>query len=84
MIDLILDAIKEAGIKVEETETLKGSCMVPGLSIGEGNIRPTIYENSIKNMDSTELMWFVFEIMDSTPEIAMSIAMVNSFTSPIY
>ena len=48
--------IEEYGYKVQEVEALKGSCMVQGLSIGEGTVRPTVYASAIKDMDDGSII----------------------------
>ena len=64
--------IGESGFKVQEVEALKGSCMVQGLSIGEGSVRPTVYESGIKDMDEHELIAFVTHAMDKAPQVNLT------------
>lgn len=64
--------IEESGYKVQEVEALKGSCMVQGLSIGEGTVRPTVYASVIKDMDEQELLSFVAHSVDQAPQIDLS------------
>ena len=64
--------IEESGFKVQEVEALKGSCMVQGLSIGEGTVRPTIYANAVENMDKQELLSFVSRSVEKAPQINLA------------
>lgn len=60
--------IENAGFVVNEVETLKGSCIIPGLSIGEGSVKPTIYGRTVADMDEKELLRFIHNAMDQLPE----------------
>lgn len=64
--------IEESGFKVQEVEALKGSCLVQGLSIGEGTIRPTVYASVIEDMDEQELLSFVAHSVDKAPQIDLA------------
>lgn len=64
--------IEESGYKVQEVEALKGSCIVQGLSIGEGTVRPTVYASVIKDMDEQELLSFVAHSVDQAPQIDLA------------
>lgn len=59
------------GIAVEERMTRKGSCLVEALSIGEGNIKPSIYEKTIENIETEE------ELMDMVESITGNVPQVN-------
>lgn len=64
--------IGDAGFPVKEVEAMKGSCMVKGLSIGEGTVRPTIYAKTIEDMDERDLLNLIAHSMDRVPEIDLS------------
>ncbi len=53
------EIMENAGIEVKEVEVMKGGKMVRGLSIGDGNVKPTVYESTVENMDPDELLRFV-------------------------
>ncbi len=59
--------MENAGIEVNEVETVKGSCHVKGLSIGSGRIRPAFYEQTISGMNAEELMGFAQRTMAELP-----------------
>lgn len=65
--------LENAGITVQETEVLKGSVRMEGLTLGEGPIRPTIYEPSISNMDEKELIRFANNSDIQAPDINIAL-----------
>lgn len=71
--------IGEAGFKVKEVEALKGSCMVKGLSVGEGPVRPTIYAKTIEDMDERELLNLIAHSMDRVSEINLAFTKDKDF-----
>lgn len=64
--------IGDAGFKVKEVEALKGSCKVKGLSIGDGAVRPTIYSQTVEDMDEQELLNLVVHSMNRVPDINLA------------
>ncbi len=66
--------LENAGIKVQEVDTLKGSCKVAGLSLGEGPVRPTLYGQTVEEMTEEELVQFALWAMEQIPEVDISFA----------
>ncbi len=71
--------IMDAGIKVRDVETLKGSCKVQGLSVGEGSIRPTLYEKTIEDLDEIELIDLVERTMKNVPDVNIAVTKDKEF-----
>lgn len=65
--------IEGAGIMVRDVETMKGSCRVPGISIGDGQICPTLYGQTIEDMDESELLEFATYAMNKIPELDLAV-----------
>ena len=71
--------LENAGIKVQEVDTLKGSCKVAGLSLGEGPVRPTLYDQTVEEMTEEELVQFALRAMEQIPEVDISFARDKDF-----
>ena len=71
--------LENAGIKVQEVDTLKGSCKVAGLSLGEGPVRPTLYGQTVEEMTEEELVQFALRVMEQIPEVDISFAKDKDF-----
>lgn len=71
--------LENAGIKVQEVDTLKGSCKVAGLSLGEGPVRPTLYGQTVEEMTEEELVQFALRAMEQIPEVDISFAKDKDF-----
>ena len=65
-----LEILREAGIKAEEGSALKNGRRIPSIIVGEGLIRPTLYQHHIENIeDADELIKFVKEVITERPEV---------------
>ena len=65
-----LEILREAGIKAEEGSVLKNGRRIPSIIVGEGSIRPTLYQHHIENIeDADELIEFVEIILNERPEV---------------
>ena len=71
--------LENAGIKVQEVDTLKGSCKVAGLSLGEGPVRPTLYGQTVEEMTEEELVQFAQRAMEQIPEVDISFTKDKDF-----
>ena len=71
--------LENAGIKVQEVDTMKGSCKVPGLSLGEGSVRPTLYGQTVAEMTEEELVTFAQRALDQIPEVDISFTRDRDF-----
>lgn len=63
------EVLEKNGMEVKLVDAMKGSCIVQGLSIGDGMIKPTLYEPGIADMTEEELIAFVRKTMEQVPEI---------------
>lgn len=66
------EIMENAGIEVKEVEVMKGGKMVKGLSIGSENVKPTVYESTVENMDPYELLRFVRGSMEHAEDMDFS------------
>lgn len=58
------------GISYEEKQTVKGSCVVDALAIGDGHIKPTVYERTVESFETEEeVMDFVKRITGNVPDV---------------
>ncbi len=71
--------MRKEGIAFTEVETLKGSCKAKGLSVGEGSVRPTIYEKSISEMCESDFLDFIKSALENVPTLDTSIARDKDF-----
>ncbi|MCR4750207.1 MAG: DUF5688 family protein [Lachnospiraceae bacterium] len=66
--------LNEAGITAELGKTRKNGKEKSCLSIGNGRVRPTVYDESIENIDSNEeLIGFVNEIISNAPDVDVEV-----------
>lgn len=71
--------LENAGIRVQEVDTLKGSVKVAGLSLGDGPVRPTLYGQTVEEMTEEELVQFAIRAMEQIPEVDISFAKDKDF-----
>lgn len=66
----VKSVLEANGIKFEERQTVKGSCVVDAIAIGDGNIKPTIYERTVEGFETEEeVMDFVKRITGNVPDV---------------
>lgn len=66
----VKNVLSANGISYEERQIMKGSCMVDALSVGEGSIRPSIYERSVEDIETEdELLSFIERITGYSPSV---------------
>lgn len=59
-----------SGIKAEESPALKNVRRIPSIIVGEGSVRPTLYQHHFENIeDADELIKFVENVLSERPEV---------------
>lgn len=62
------EVIEAAGFEAKEVEVVKGGIYKHALNVGSGKVLPTIYEETVADMDDEELISFVARITGNLPD----------------
>ncbi len=74
------EILEENGYTCEEVETLKGSCLVKGLTIGSGQIKPTIYATTVENIETeADIINMVENVLSRQPEVDLDVILDGDF-----
>lgn len=69
-INEVKDILERNAITVEDKKVIKNGIELDALMLGDGKVKPTIYQSTIEHIDSEdELLEYIYGILDTKPEI---------------